>query len=747
MNEFSIYLREAYIVIKEFDRVNMSQSITKSIFKRLSIIPLVLVFSSSVVLSQINIINQRLRDDLIREPVDDKDITNYLTTLKSDGSWSDIDYSDSSSRDWPAVDHSRRLKSICTVYNKPTSLYFHSNELKSKIAATIEFYIKTKPKCPNWWFNAIGAPNNLGPALILMKTSDKFGYDQAKLDFYCDELLNYYSESALKWPFATTGANKIWLLTSSIYKACIKNNESILRSNFQSAFEQAIIMPGTSEGIKIDYSYYQHGPQLYCGGYGMAFMEDITRFGTLAEGTSYQMSNTQVQIITNAILGGFQWFCQKSAFDFGTTGREISRSGAISSLSLKTVVNRLKLMNPSRSAELNDCYNFINGSSAFAHPGNKYFWKSDFMVQHGPAFYLSARVPSKRITGTERMNNENLKRKWLPWGATNIMIDGDEYRNIFAVWDWSRIPGVTSVKEEVPGLPVTGDFYLVSSTEFAGGVSDGIFGLAAYDYSWGGVSGRKAYFFTPEVLYCLGTGICASKSNPVITNVNQCFSSGPVTLKNKDTLSTLDAAEITSSDIKWVHHNRVGYYFPSDGEITVKNMNQTGSWNDINAAESKIPLTYKVFSSWIGHGNMPSGNKYEYIVVPSKSLEQFESWVDSIPLKMISNTTDIQAFQETNKKVYGIVFYNPGGINLEHGLFIWADKPCLMLIQEINNGSRFKISVSDPTNKLQNINIRISKKLSGPGAVYNDDKTSVISVILPDGDNAGKSTILEYSSE
>jgi len=70
-----------------------------------------------------------------------------------------------------------------------------------------------------------------------------------------------------------------------------------------------------------------------------------------------------------------------------------------------------------------------------------------------------------------------------------------------------------------------------------------------------------------------------------------------------------------------------------------------------------------------------------------------------------------------------------------------------MLIQEINNGSRFKISVSDPTNKLQNINIRISKKLSGPGAVYNDDKTSVISVILPDGDNAGKSTILEYSSE
>ena len=725
----------------------MSGPIPKSILRRLSFVTLVLVFTSSVVLSQINIITQRLRDELIREPADDKDITNYLTTLNSGGSWSDINYADSSQRDWPAVDHSRRLKSICTGYNKPTSLYYHSNELKSKITTAIEFYIKTKPQCPNWWFNAIGAPNNLAPALILMKTGDKFGYNQAKLDFYCDELLNYYSESAVKWPFATTGANKIWLLTSSIYKACIKNNESVLRSNFQSAFDQAIIMPGTGEGIKNDYSYYQHGPQLYCGGYGMAFMEDITNFGTLAEGTSYQMSNTQVQIITNAILEGFQWFCQKSAFDFGTTGREISRSGAGSSSSLKIVVDRLKLMNPSRSTELNNCYNFINGSSDFTNPGNKYFWKSDFMVQHGPTFYLSARIPSKRITGTERMNNENLKRKWLPWGATNIMIDGDEYRNIFAVWDWSRIPGVTSVKEEVPGLPVAGDFYLVSSTEFAGGVSDGICGLAAYDYSWDGVSGRKAYFFTPEALYCLGSGICASKSNPVITNVNQCFSSGPVTLKNKNTISTFDGTEITSSNIKWVYHNRVGYYFPSNGEITIKNMNQTGSWNDINIAESKTKLTYKVFSTWIGHGNVPSNDKYEYIVVPSTSLEQFMTWLESSPLKMISNTTDIQAFHEINKKVYGIAFYNPGGINLDQGLFIWTDKPCLLLIQEINNGSRLKISISDPTTKLKNINIRISKKLSGPGSVYNDDKTSGISVFLPEGDNAGKSITLEYSYE
>jgi hypothetical protein len=144
---------------------------------------------------------------------------------------------------------------------------------------------------------------------------------------------------------------------------------------------------------------------------------------------------------------------------------------------------------------------------------------------------------------------------------------------------------------------------------------------------------------------------------------------------------------------------------------------------------------------------VPSGEKYEYIVVPSKSVEQFKTWVESNPLKMISNTTDIQAFHETNKKIFGIVFYKTGGINLAQGLYIWADNPCLLLIQEINNGSRIKISISDPTTKLQKINLRISKKLSGPGAVYNDNKTSGVSVILPDGDKAGKSLTLEYSYE
>jgi hypothetical protein len=305
-------------------------------------------------------------------------------------------------------------------------------------------------------------------------------------------------------------------------------------------------------------------------------------------------------------------------------------------------------MDAPRQEELTNCLNFISGKSPFQSPGNRHFWKSDIMVQHGKDFYLSAKVPSKRTYGTERMNDENLKRKWLPWGATNIMTDGDEYRNLFPAWDWSRIPGVTSVIEDVPALPVTGSAYIISSSEFAGGVSDGVFGLAAYDFSWDGITAKKAYFFTPDAMYCFGADIKAEKSNPVITNVNQCYSSGDVIINNKRKKFAIIDKELNSSDLMWIYHDRVGYLFPSGGNITVRNMDQTGSWHDINLSQPETPVAHKVFSAWIGHGNNPSDGKYEYIVVPSGNIAQFKKRVKKNPLTMITNTSDIQAVYDKN---------------------------------------------------------------------------------------------------
>ena len=665
--------------------------------------------------SQVQVISQRLNKELTSQTLNDSLITDLLSRLTPEGSWGDVDYTSKSITNWPALTHSSRLKSVCSAYRKPSSIHYQKPEVKDKIVRMIEFYISSSPVSDNWWYNAIGAPINLGPALLLMKMDQNHGIEQETLAGYTNKLIRYYSESAEKWPFSTTGANKIWLLRSSLYKACVLENEAVLRENFSSAFEEVAVMPGKEEGIKADFSFYQHGPQLYTAGYGMSFMSDITSFGHLAHQSDYQMSQEQLTTLTNTLLDGYQWFIQRQAFDFGTAGREISRRGAVSASAMQTYLQRVIEMEGPRQEELKACLKFITGEAPFQSPGNRHFWKSDIMVQHGPDFYLSAKLPSKRTIGSERMNNENLKMKWLPWGATNIMRDGNEYRNLFSVWDWSRIPGVTTYREEVRGLPVTGGPYIISEAVYAGGVSDGELGLAAYDYSWDGISGRKAWFFTPEGMYCLGTGIGSLKNVEVITNVNQCLSSGEVIVRTRKGKNYLEGSLENVRDIQWVHHNHVGYIFPSGGKVTVKNMDQTGSWSEINLSQSSEKITRKMFSTWLSHGESPLGDAYEYAVIPSKSLKEFEKWIRHNPFIVLSNTPAIQAVSHKQSQVSGIAFYEPGAVTVAPGLTISADKPCLLLVRQDKMGKELIISVADPTQLLREVEVSDTALLSGQG--------------------------------
>ena len=84
------------------------------------------------------------------------------------------------------------------------------------------------------------------------------------------------------------------------------------------------------------------------------------------------------------------------------------------------MLNRMIQNDPEHAAEYQAWMEHLGGAP-FPVPGNKYFWKSDIMTQHGANYYLSAKVLSTRTNGTEMINNENLKGYNLPLGATNIL--------------------------------------------------------------------------------------------------------------------------------------------------------------------------------------------------------------------------------------------------------------------------------------------------------------------------------------
>lgn len=724
--------------------------------KKMFFVFFLLAANSFICFSQIDTVVNRLRNENIIKVVEDSKISGYLTTFKTDGSYSDVDYTSTAGTAWPEMEHLYRLLDICIVYNKPSSSFYHSPVLKAKIKSSFDFFAALPVKSINWWYEAIGVPIVYGPALILMKTNDAYGFDQTTLTTYSAARLKYFTQSIALWPGASSGANKVWLLNGSIHKAAIENDATILKSNFSMAFSEVKVFSGTSDGIKQDYSFYQHGPQLYCAGYGLNFLSDITYFGLISKNTIFEMTETQMKLLSDVTIEGYHWFSHKSAFDFGSSGREISREGAFSTAGLVKIIDRLISLNATRLNELQNCKSYLNGTSNFQSPGNKHFWKMDMMVQHASNFYLSAKIPSKRTVGTEWMNGENLRGKNLSWGATNIMISGEEYRGIFPTWDWNIIPGVTSCKETITKYPTTGGANLIPLSTFSGGVSNGSYGFAAYDYAgftsktdlYIDIKARKSYFFTPEAMYCMGIGIDANKSNPIITAVNQCYSLGDVTLSTAGVKSVFTDTLRNYRTLNWLHHNQVGYIFPTTGNnIYVGNKNQSGTWYDINTSGSKTKQTNKVFSAWFNHGNMPVNGKYEYIVVPSKNLSQFETWTSSNPLKSIVNEKNKQAIYDTNAGIYGIVFYSADSILLDDNFKVWADSPCLLLIEKVNTTNTYKISIADPTASLAQVNIKLSKVLKGSGVTINTDNSSTIKFILPTGENTGKTISADFQYE
>jgi len=737
--------------------MNLKELSLNIIFKNIALLLLsAFLFHSVESSAQLSTIKARLIAGTMSGAPSDAAVTGYLALLKTDGSFSDINYADvSNSTTFPASNHTSRLRQMCILYNKVGSTYYHSSTLKAQIVLAFEYFYNHRPISVNWWFQAIGIPSDLSQATLLMATGDTFGFTQAQLDKYSNKAnltsanggaVYYYTQAVQQWSYSGTGANQTWIIGNANYKACIENNDTEFTNNCNVISGDMRIIPGSGDGIKADGSFYQHGKLAYTAGYGLYYLGGVSNLMTLTNGTTFQLPDDKKTVMANILLDGVQWFTQGIGYDFGVNGREISRSTYNSPSSIASIIdNLLALGNVPRTAELTNYKSYVqNSGSNFQSPGNRHFWFTDFMVQHGAQFYLSARLASSRTLAGESMNGENFLCRYLGVGATNILMTGDEYRGLYPCWDWSRVPGVTCPSGPVTPYSTTATTYAQTSISFAGGVSNGTDGMAGYALNYDGVSGRKFYFFTDEAMYCLGAGITATKSTDVTTSINQTVSRRNVTVNDNGTESTFTGTLQSYTNLNWVHHANVGYYFPSKGNITVKNDNQTGKWTDISTSTSNPTTlnTVKTFSAWFSHGATVSNGTYEYIVVPNQALTTFKTWITTNPFSIISNTNDAQIVYNSKAKLYAAAFYNAGTALLENGLTVTVDKPCLLLIQSTTAG--YKISVADPTQLLSTVVVKLSKVLSGVGSVNNADKTSTITVNLPVGDYKGQSVTNDY---
>jgi chondroitin AC lyase len=301
----------------------------------------------------------------------------------------------------------------------------------------------------------------------------------------------------------------------------------------------------------------------------------------------------------------------------------------------------------------------------------------------------------------------------------------------------------------MPNPAYNASTYWVQATTnpFAGGLSQGSTGIAAFSMSYGqndtesGILYKKAYFVYDGAMICLGNGILttATRPNNVVTSVNQCFSANNAVVYDGAEKSITGIQTTTyNNTLQWAFHENVGYVFPKSGKIVVNNDNQTGAWKDINLTYGTQINTNRVFSIWFDHGTTPVNDTYEYIVMPGITLTNLKAYIQNPIYQTVINNATVQAVKSDSKHLYGAVFYEAGAVDFNSNLRITVDKAAIVLITGI--APNYTITVSDPLYVASNsIKLTIANQtLTGINASLVGTNT-VVNCTMPTGYYTGSS--------
>ena len=644
----------------------------------------------------------------------DSNVVSYLKKLNDNGSFSDIDYSETSQTNWGPMTHLDRLKSFVLGYTLEQSSYYQSQDIYSKIDSMLTFWQNKDPRSTNWYMQQIGAPQRMGILLILMRT----GKEQlrAGLETAIIQRMINIGGAPDQSGSQGTGANKVDIATHWVYRGCLTKSKTVLDKGIQQVFYPLFYTTG--EGFQHDYSYLQHGQQLYIGGYGDVIAQGICNVAQYVNGTDYELSKEKFDILFNFMRKTYLPVIRGQYFLYNVAGRSLSRPNAMSKSGFDSVLELLKSVDPDNGIEYDAAIKRVNGEETASYelkPYHAHYWRSDYTIHQRPGFTFDVRTVSTRTLRNENGNGENIKGYFLSEGATDIAVDGNEYYNIFPAWDWGRIPGTTT--PALTTIPQPGQWGTSGTSTFAGGVSDGIYGantfsMRNYEYSSVNTEAKKSWFFFDDEVVCLGAGIKSTSNSEVNTTLNQTLLSGDVTVVKKDG----DNEVITESqkgtypfdnDLSWILHGKIGYYLPESGNIMVHNQTQTGSWKSINTSQADGAVSKDVFKLWFNHGVKPTNESYAYVVVPEVNTIEKVNAYNKENIHILSNTELIQAVEHKGLGIVSIIFYGPATFEYGEGTTIQATRGCAVMLRNIGE-EEVKVHIADPSAALPELSLIVN---------------------------------------
>lgn len=678
-----------------------------SLVNELWLIPKETVFSDQMVVELME--RYKIGEDRVRF---------LLGGIQEDGSWSDIDYANKNRSGWQPKVHVERILELIKVYYTQDSPYYQSKEIEDKIHLTLKFWFDKKLVSLNWWHNQIGVPKVLGAGFILFE--DKLTPDEKK------QAIGVMKNSK----FGMTGQNKVWLAGNVLVRALLEDDIELVKASRDTIFSE--IRADRKEGIKPDNSFHQHGAQQQFGNYGAAYISSMNFWIQILNGTSMQLDQPRLDILSQLINEGYARILWKGYMDINALGRQffhqVQRHKAFTVGFVAEGLEKNDLKNKDGYRKLLDA-NFFNTSVTPQQLGLYHFWMSDQTVYRQPKWMASVKMSSRRVIGGESGNGDNLKGYYLADGATYIYVDGDEYNNAYVCWDWRKVPGITSYETNTPLKELTWGSYH-NQSDFVGSVTNEVTGITVMDFKRDRLSAKKSWVFTEDFLLCLGTGIQSDSNCIVTTSVDQRIKKGDMYILEKNDWKKTDKATLVNNKDNRIFNGSTGYIImqPANGEASVTQ--RTGSWNEIMTVYPKDFIEQKdIFSLYLNHGYKPENGSYQYVILPASTMKEVKDFKTD-DIRVINNTASSQAVFIKSKNIFYIAMYIAGEIRLDKDINLKTSDPGLFLIR--NKGNKMlNVTVCDPTQKLNNMVIEVNGNTHA--------------IVLPQGDEKGTSVGIDIA--
>ncbi len=689
------------------------------------------------------LITDRVVAELMKTEIDDDRVRSITGKMNEDGSFKDINYVDlSRTGGFPQRRHTSDLVYMATAYQNKSSAFYKNQTLKDTIVLGYKYWVDNDFFGDNWHNNQISTPTSLVELMLLMG-----GELPADLVEKGQPIIG---RAHMHASGARPSGDRI-VIAGILAKNLLFKEDRAQFAEIIKLIEGEVKFSTGSRGMQHDFSFHHRIDRVNnttSYGYGK-YANVFGEWSFYVAKTTYAFSVEKINHLIDYFLDGI---CKQQVYaiytDVSVQNRSITHKAKFEPHDT-VEIERLMQSTDYRKEELEEVVRLRKGENKPTRSFAKFFWQTEHFVFQRPNFYTTVRMFSTRNRNMEEPYNGPGKPTHHRADGTNyVMLNGDEYHNIWPVYDWQKISGTTIVQK--PALYPPEEIQKEGLTDFVGAVTDGLLGAVAFDFKspHDFVAAQKAWFFFDSEFVCLGTAIRSNRRLPVATTVNQVLMRSDVTVcQNGDVIKLPEGSR--ELEVTWVHQDKMGYIFPDAATVNLSNQIQQGRWSDITDEKniSDELVHEKVFLLWFNHGERPEHASYQYIVVPNVTADDLKDNANR-NIDILANTPDIQGVKHLKHEICQLAFYKAGEMEISQETKIRLDSQGMVMVH-LNGNKIEKLTISDPSRKLSRMTLSVSGRYHSKGdhffTIPNDQQNNTLVLVdLPQGVYAGKSVTVGF---